>query len=136
MIHMLRPEPDERTVTQPEPTPLRLLHRYPEPFTSPKTFHSLVVHLPSEFFQQRCDPPVPIPAKPGREIDDVGHQGFFIVSNHWNMALGGSRLRESTAGPSFRDFRMSSLNALYALAATRTAQKFPSAASLRISFPG
>ena len=80
-----------------------------------------MVHLSSEFFQQSGDPPVPIPAKPGREIDDVGHQGFFIVSNHWNVALGGSRLRESTTGPSFRDFRVNLLNALYELTATRRA---------------
>jgi len=31
-------------------------HRYPEPFSSPDAFHSLVVYLPSEFFQQRSDP--------------------------------------------------------------------------------
>jgi len=121
MIHMLWPEPDERTVTQPEPASLRLLHRYPEPFTSPKTFHSLVVHLPSEFLQQRVDPTVSVPAEPSREIDDVGHQGFFIISNSWNVALCGSRLRESTASPSFRDFRMNCFDALYEHAATRRA---------------
>ena len=121
MVHMLRPESDERTVTQPEPTSLRLFHRYPEPFTSPEAFNSLVVHLPSEFFQQRCDPTVSVSAEPGREIDDVGHQSFFIVSDSWNVALGRSRLRESTASPSFRDFRMNCLDALYELTATRRA---------------
>ncbi len=130
---MLRPEPDDRTVTEPEPASLRLFHRYPEPFSSPYAFHSLVVHLPSDLLQQSGDPPVPVPAEPGCQSDDIGLQGFFIVSDSWNVALGGSWLSESTAGPSFRDFRMSSLNALYALAATRRAQKFPSAASLRIS---
>jgi hypothetical protein len=121
MVHMLRPEPDDRTVTEPEPASLRLFHRYLQPFTSPYTFHSLVVHLPSDLLQQSGDPPVPIPAKPGREIDDVGHQGFFIVSDFQDMALGGSWLRESTASPSFRDFRVNLLNALYEHAATRRA---------------
>jgi len=106
---------------KPELVSLRLLHRYLQPFTSPNALHSLVVYLPSEFFQQRCDPPIPVPAKPGREIDDVGLQGFFIVSDSWSMTLRGSRLRESTTDPSFRDFRGNLLNALYELTATRRA---------------
>ena len=130
---MLRPEPDDRTVTEPEPASLLLFHRYLQPFTSPYTFHSLVVHLPSDLLQQSGDPPVPVPAEPGCQSDDIGLQGFFIVSDSWNVALGGSWLRESTAGPSFRDFRVNLLNALNEHTATRRAQKFPSAASLRIS---
>jgi hypothetical protein len=35
--------------------------------------------------------------------------------------LSGSRLRESSADSSFRDFRLNSLNTLYALAAARRA---------------
>jgi hypothetical protein len=80
-----------------------------------------VVHLPSEFFQQRSDPPVPIPAEPGRQSDDIGLQGFFIVLDSWNVALGASWLRESTAGPSFRDFRVNLLNALNEHTAARRA---------------
>ena len=57
----------------------------------------------------------------GREIDDVGLQGFFIVPDHWNMTLCGSRLRENTAGPSLRDFRVNLLNAFYEHTATRRA---------------
>jgi len=135
MVRSLWSEPDERTITQTESASLRLFHRYLQPFSSPYAFHSLVVHLPPEFFEQRSDPPIPVSPEPCGEIDDVGLQGFLIVPDSWSMSLSGSRLSESTPGPSFRDFRMNSLNALYALAATRTrrAQKFPSAASLRIS---
>ena len=133
MVGSLWSESDERTITQTESASLRLFHRYPEPFSSPYAFHSLVVHLPPEFFEQRSDPPIPVSPEPGREVDDVGPQSFLIVPDSWSMSLSGSRLSESTPGPSFRDFRMNSLNALYALAATRRAQKFPSAASLRIS---
>jgi hypothetical protein len=118
---MLRPEPDERTITQPDPASLRLFHRYLQPFTSPNVLHSLVVHLPSEFFQQRSDPSIPVPAEPGRQGDDIGLQGFFIVSDSWNMALGGSWLKESTTGPSFRDFRVNLLKALNEHTATRRA---------------
>jgi hypothetical protein len=121
VVHSFRPEPDERTITQPEPTSLRLFHRYLQPFTSPNALHSLVVYLPSEFFQQCSDPSIPVPPEPGREVDDVGSQSFFIVSDFQDMALGGSWLRESTASPSFRDFRVNLLNALYEHAATRRA---------------
>ena len=121
MVHMLRPEPDDRTVTEPEPASLRLFNRYLEPFPSPYAFHSLVAHLPSDLLQQSGDPPVPVPAESGCQSDDIGLQGFFIVSDSWNVALGGSRLRESTTGPSFRDFRVNLLNALYELTATRRA---------------
>ena len=121
MVRSLWSESDERTITQTESASLRLFHRYPEPFSSPYAFHSLVVHLPPEFFEQRSDPPIPVSPEPCREIDDVGLQGFFIVSDSWNVALGGSWLRESTAGPSFRDFRVNLLNALYELTATRRA---------------
>jgi hypothetical protein len=118
---MLRPELDERTIIEPEPTPLRLLHRYLQPFTSPNALHSLVVYLPSEFFQQRSDPSIPVPAEPGRQSDDIGLQGFFIVLDSWSMALGGSWLIESTTSPSFRDFRVNLLNALNEHTATRRA---------------
>jgi len=121
VVHSFWPEPDERTITQPEPTSLRLFHRYLEPFTSPDAFHSLMVHLPSDLSQKSGDPPVPVPAEPGCQSDDIGLQGFFIVSDCWNVALGGSWLRESTASPSFRDFRMNCLDALYELTATRRA---------------
>ncbi len=96
-------------------------HRYPEPFSSPDAFHSLVVYLPSKFFQQRSDPSIPVPPVPGCQGDDIGLQGFFIVSDSWNVALGGSWLRESTAGPSFRDFWVNLLNALNEHTATRRA---------------
>ena len=121
MVRSLWSESDERTITQTESASLRLFHRYPEPFSSPYAFHSLVVHLPPEFFEQRSDPPIPVSPEPGCQSDDVGLQGFFIVSDFQDMALGGSWLRESTASPSFRDFRVNLLNALYEHAATRRA---------------
>jgi|TARA_Y100000310_G_C20564388_1_gene754694 hypothetical protein len=121
VIHSFRPEPDERAITQPQSASLRLFHRYSEPFSSPYTLYSLVVHLPSEISQQRSDPPIPVPPEPGREVDDVGPQSLFIITNSRKMALRGSWLRESTASPSFRDLRMNSLNALHELAATRRA---------------
>ena len=121
MVHMLRPEPGDQTVTQPEPASPRLFLRYPEPFTSPYAFHFLVVNLLSDLLQQSGDPPVPVPAERGCQSDDIGLQGFFIVSDFQDMALGGSWLRESTAGPSFRDFRVNLLNALNEHTAARRA---------------
>ena len=121
MVGSLWSESDERTITQTESASLRLFHRYPEPFSSPYAFHSLVVHLPSDLLQQSGDPPVPVPAESGCQSDDIGLQGFFIVSDSWNVALGGSWLSESTAGPSFRDFRVNLLNALNEHTATRRA---------------
>jgi hypothetical protein len=121
VVYPLWPEPDERDIPQPEPASLRLFHQYSEPFTSPNAFHSFVVHLPPEFPQQSSDPSVPIPTEPGCKVDDVARQGFFIVSGSWDMALGGSRLSECTAGPSFRDFWVKLLDTPYALATTRRA---------------
>ena len=79
MVRSLWSESDEGAVTQPESASLRLFLRYPEPFSSPYAFHSLVDHLPTEFFQQRSDPPIPVPPVPGCGVDDVGPRSFLIA---------------------------------------------------------
>ena len=129
MVHMLWPKPDEGAVTQPEPASLRLFHRHPEPFSSPYALYSLVVHLPSELFHRaviRRYPDLPnlvvravMPALSASSLSRT--PGVVVLSR--------SRLREGAASPSFRDFRVNSLNALHAHAATGRAWKSPSAAS-------
>ena len=78
MILSLGPEPDARTVVQPEPSTLRLLLRNLKPFTSPDPLNSLVVDVPTKSAEQRGDPAIAIPAILGGQVDDIPGQPFLI----------------------------------------------------------
>jgi hypothetical protein len=64
-------QPDDRTVIQPEPSSLRLLLRYLQPFSSPDAFYTLVIDLPSLITEQGSYPSIPIYTEPYCKLDDV-----------------------------------------------------------------
>ena len=55
MIALLRPQPDARSVGQPEPAALRLLMRDLQPLASPDTLDPLVVDYPTRLAQELDD---------------------------------------------------------------------------------
>jgi hypothetical protein len=70
MIALLRPQPDARSVGQPEPAALRLLMGDLQPLASPDTLDPLVVDCPARLAQQFGDLAIAVaavlPSKPER----------------------------------------------------------------------
>ena len=132
MVDMPRPETDARSIVEPEPTSLRLLHGNLQPLTAPQALDPLVVQLPPCISQHGCDPAIAVtPILPG-QFDHVPDQTFFIIAGLRNVAVCRSMLLQHQAGATFRDCEL----APHQIDATTTpcgAQKFPLAASANMS---
>ena len=87
-----------------------------------------------EMSEESGDPAVAVPAVPACELHDVGSEDLLVLSRQGFIPLSGPGLTERSAGSTLRDTDDHS-DMLCALATTGRAQKFPSAASLRIWFP-
>ena len=105
MILMLRPEPDARTVVEPEPSPFRLFLRHLQAFPPPDPLHPLVVHLPSFVSQKPGDQPVAIaPVCRSQRYDACCHQ-LLLLGDPVVMTLCGPLLTKDLASPSFGDMK-------------------------------
>ena len=129
----LRPEPKARTVGEPKTASLRLLLWNLEPLPSPDPFNPLAVHDPAGLMQHRRDATIAVTAVLKRERNDVGGKRRLVVAGCWNLALRRTMLTENTAGEALRHAMLGN-DLIDAGTATRGAQKFPEAASFRISF--
>src|SRR4029079_13458127 len=87
MVRVFRPQPDARSIIEPEPASLGLLLRNLEPLPPPDPLDALVVHHPPGVPQHGCDPSIAITAVLGGERDDVGGQSCLIIPHRWNLAL-------------------------------------------------
>ena len=133
MIGMLGPKPDARSVIQPEPASLRLFLGNLQPLPPPDPLDTLGIHRPTLGPQHRRDPAIAIAAIPGGEPDDVGGQRLLICSAFRRLALGRTMLAQNPAGKALRDGELHH-DMVDAAATAGRAQKFPEAASFRISF--
>src|SRR5690606_3455329 len=133
MVRVLGPKPDARSVIQPETSSFRLLLRNLQPLPPPDALDTFGVHRPAFGPQHRRDPTIAIAAIPGGEPDDVGGERFFIRPARRLLALGRAVLPENLAGKALRDGELGH-HMVDAAPATGGAQKFPRAASFRISF--
>src|SRR6056297_1726426 len=131
MVRPLRPEPDAGAIVQPEPAPLLLLRWDLQPFALPDALDPFVVHVPARMVQQRRHRPVAVTAILRRQLDDVRRQTIFIRAAPRNLALCRAVLTERAAGAALR-YAKRLPHMVDALPATRRAQKFPFAASVRI----
>ena len=129
---MLRPEPDTRAIVQPEPPLLLLLVGNLQPLAPPDPRDPFVVHEPACASQHRSDPPVAIATVLSRQFDDAGCQRISIRPALRNLALRGSVLSQCAAGAALR-YAKRLPHMIDTATATRGAQKFPFAASVRIS---
>jgi hypothetical protein len=111
---------------------LLLLLRDLQPFTPPDTLDPLVVHMPARVVQQAGDHPIAIAPVLVGQLDDVVGQTLFIGPALRNLALRGSVLTKCAAGAAL-GYAKFLPHMVDALAATRRAQKFPFAASVRMS---
>jgi hypothetical protein len=118
----LGPQPDTRSVRQPEPAALGLLLGNLQPLAAPDPLDPLVVDDPARGrSQQLRDLAVAVAAVPPRELDDVGREPFLVVPAPRKLALRRAVLAESRAGAALGDLELVS-DVLDAGAATRGAQ--------------
>jgi hypothetical protein len=90
MVRSLRPQPDTRSVIQPEPFSFRLFLRNLQPFTSPYTFNTLVVHVPTTILEQSSDPAVAIATVPSCQVGDCLESG--VHDHPGSLAVGAALL--------------------------------------------
>jgi len=128
VIAVLRPQPDARSVGQPEPAALGLLVGDLQPLASPDPLNPLVVDRPARLAQQSCDLAIAVAAVLPGQFDDVGGEPLLIVTTTRDLALGRAVLPERDTGAALGDMQLCT-DLLNAGSAARGAQKFPRAAS-------
>lgn len=133
MVRVCWPQPDARSVIEPEPALLRLLLRDLQPLPPPNSFDAFDVHHPTGVPQQSGDPAIAIAAVLGGERDDVGGESRLINRRRWNLALCGSMLTKNTTRKAFGDAMLGN-DMIHAGSAAGGAYQFPEAASFRINF--
>ena len=133
MVRILWPQTDAGSVIQPQPPFLRLLLRDFQPLPSPDPLDAFDVHGPACRVKHRRDPAVAVAAVLGRKRDDVGGQHRIVGPSRRRLALRRTMLAQSPAGEALRDIERRH-DVIDATAATGGAQKFPEAASRRMSF--
>ena len=133
VVGVLRPQTDARAVAKPEPPLLGLLGRHLQPLPSPDALDPLQVHHPAGSPQHRGDAAIAVAAVLDGEPDDVGREPLLVIWGRRCLALRRTVLPEHTAGHALGHAVLGH-HMLDAGAATGGAQKFPAAASLRISF--
>ena len=120
-------------VKGPRTQALGLFGRNLQPLTSPDPGDPFDVHPPAPLPQQRRDPAVAIAAVLDGKRRDVSGQSRFVIGPCRLLALGGTMLPEHPTGEPLGHAMLGD-DMLHTGAATCGAQKFPEAASLRISF--
>ena len=99
MIALLRPQPDARSVGQPEPAALGLLMRDLQPLALPDTLDPLVVDYPARLPQQFGDLAIAVAAVLPGKLDNIGREtwmrgapqsGFAMLISQmsWRMSAG------------------------------------------------
>ena len=106
MIPMGWPEPDARTIIEPQPTTFGLLPGDLQPFPAPESFHPLVIDRPTLQLQQAGDPSVAIAAKLTGQFHYPGNQGFFVSHGQTAIALRSSRLSQSPTGTTLGNLKL------------------------------
>src|SRR5262245_36585500 len=86
VIAVLRPQPDARSVRQPEPAALRLLMGNLEPLASPDTLDPLVVDEPAGLPQQPGDLAIAVAAVLASKLD-ISRQTLFVLTTARDLAL-------------------------------------------------
>ena len=127
-----RSKPDAGAVIQPEPAALGLPRRNLQPFLPPNPRHALGIHMPALGAKQCRDPAIAVTSKLAGKIDDRFRKRRFIAGHFRNMPLRRASLAKHTAGPAF-GYTQRLLNMMHVVPTTGSAQKFPDAASFRMS---
>src|SRR5215471_5228902 len=105
MIVLLRPQPDARSVGQPEPAALGLLMGDLEPLALPETLDPLVVDCPARLAQQFGDLAVAIAAVLPGKLDNIGGETLFVLTTARELALCRAMLPERRTGATLGEHR-------------------------------
>ena len=98
MVWPLGPQPDARSVREPEPPAFGLFGGNFQPLAPPNPFDPLVVDLPADVTQQGRDLAVAVAAILAGEFNDVSRQSLFIVTAPRHLALRRAMLPERRTG--------------------------------------
>ena len=127
MALMRWPQPNARTVIQPETATLWLFHRDFQPLPAPNALDTPLVHMPALVPQERRDPAIAIPATLFGQVDDRACRGVLVIAADEVLALDRAVLADHAAGPAFGDAENPDR-----IAFAGRAQNFTWATSLRI----
>jgi hypothetical protein len=94
MIAVLRPQPEARSVRQPEPAALGLLRWDLQPLASPDPLDPLVVDYPARLAQQFGDLAIAIAAVLPGKLDNIGSETLLVVTTARDLALRRAMLPE------------------------------------------
>ena len=133
MIGVLGSEPHAGAVVQPESPLLGLFTRNFEPLQTPDACHPLDVHCPTGRLQHRRDPTIAVTAVLGGECHDVSGKRRIIGPPLRRLSLGRTVLPQHAARQPLGHVELRP-DVIDAAATADGAQKFPGAASRRISF--
>ena len=120
MIAVLRPQPNARSVGQPEPAALGLLVGNLQPLTLPDTLDPLVVDDPARLAQELGDFAIAIAAVLPGKLDNIGCKTLLVVTTARDLALCRAMLPERRTGATLGDMQLRS-DLLNAGTATRGA---------------
>src|SRR5512132_2324907 len=87
MIAVLRPQPNARSVGQPEPAALGLLMGNLQPLTLPDTLDPLVVDYPTRLAQELGDLAIAIAAVLPGKLDNIGCETLLVLTTARDLAL-------------------------------------------------
>jgi hypothetical protein len=122
VVRVFGPQPQARSVRQPEPAALGLLAWHLEPLAPPDPLHPLVVDQPARGrAQQLRDLAVAVAAILPSKLDDVGGEPFLVVPAPRDPALCRAVLLERCTGAPLGNLKLPS-DVLDAGAAPRGAQ--------------
>ena len=120
MIAVLRPQPDARSVGQPQPVSFGLFIGDLQPLASPDALDPLVIDYPARLAQQPCDLAIAIAAVLPGKLDNIGYQTLLVITTVRDLALRRAMLPERRTGATLGNMQLRS-HLLNAGAATRGA---------------
>src|SRR5258708_11767119 len=120
VIAVLRPQPDARSVGQPEPASFGLLIGDLQPLASPDALDPLIVDYPARLAQQPCDLAIAVAAVLLSKLDNIGRQTLLVLTAARDLALRRAMLSERRAGAALGHMQLRS-HLLNAGTATRGA---------------
>jgi hypothetical protein len=103
MIALLRPQPNARSVGQPEPAALGLLMGNLQPLTLPDT-----LDYPARPAQQRGDLAIAIAAVVPGKLDNIGGETLLVLTTARDLALRRAMLPERRTGATLGDMQLRS----------------------------
>jgi hypothetical protein len=108
VIAVLRPQPDARSVGQPEPASFGLFIGDLQPLASPDALDPLVVDYPARLAQQSCDLAIAVAAVLPGKLDSIGGETLLVLTAARDLALRRAMLPERRAGATLGDMQLRS----------------------------